>query len=428
MAESVLPVEGVAYSANVFDDLFVALLCGVGYSPTTQAPLRTNPWGYNTLGVTGATSPVAVASGAAIVNGKLYRNTASVNVNIPTPASNPRIDRIVLRLDQTATPNTCTIQRLAGTEAASPSAPALTQTDGTRWEVSLAQVRITTGGAITLTDERAYVGDSGVVAAMLAALAVGSAAIANDAVTDAKLRNSAALSVIGRASNSAGDPADIAAASDGEVLRRSGTAVGFGTVATAGLGDNQVTDAKLRDSAALSVIGRSANSSGDPADIAAANDGEVLRRSGTVVGFGTVATAGLANLAVTLAKLAADAVDDTKAGDRVPQFYRRQGGHATQWGGSSGFGTTDYTPTAVRFQAGAALWSGSAAGSGSVTITFPVAFSDKPLVIVCAVSALVCAGVNPATQSASQATLLWQTVDASTTTSVGLYWLAIGPE
>lgn len=79
------------------------------------------------------------------------------------------------------------------------------------------------------------------------------------------------------------------------------------TVSSAGgtwtIDNNAVTDAKLRDSAALSVIGRSANSSGDPADIAAANDGEVLRRSGTTLGFGTVATAGIADAAVTLAKM-----------------------------------------------------------------------------------------------------------------------------
>jgi hypothetical protein len=64
-----------------------------------------------------------------------------------------------------------------------------------------------------------------------------------------------------------------------------------------------VTNTKLRHSAALSVIGRSADSAGAPADIAAANDGEVFRRSGTAVGFGTVATAGIANAAITPAKL-----------------------------------------------------------------------------------------------------------------------------
>ncbi|MBK8207213.1 MAG: hypothetical protein IPK87_10580 [Planctomycetes bacterium] len=59
---------------------------------------------------------------------------------------------------------------------------------------------------------------------------VGTSQIDNDSVTDAKLRNSAALSVIGRSANSIGDPADIAAGSDHQVLRRSGSAIGFGAV------------------------------------------------------------------------------------------------------------------------------------------------------------------------------------------------------
>jgi hypothetical protein len=47
-----------------------------------------------------------------------------------------------------------------------------------------------------------------------------------------------------------------------------------------------VTNTQLRDSVALSVIGRSANSSGDPADIATSADYDVLRRSGATLGFG----------------------------------------------------------------------------------------------------------------------------------------------
>ena len=73
--------------------------------------------------------------------------------------------------------------------------------------------------------------------------------------------------------------------------------------ATWTIDNNVVSDAKLRQGTALTVIGRSANSTGNVADIAAANDGEVLRRSGTALGFGTVATAGIANSAVTLAKM-----------------------------------------------------------------------------------------------------------------------------
>ena len=51
---------------------------------------------------------------------------------------------------------------------------------------------------------------------------------------------------------------------------------------------NGITNAMLRQSSGLSVVGRSANSTGDVADITAASDGEVLRRSGTSIGFGAI--------------------------------------------------------------------------------------------------------------------------------------------
>jgi hypothetical protein len=195
-------------------------------------------------------------------------------------------------------------------------------------------------------------------ASKMATNAVQTVKIVNNAVTDAKLRDSAALSVIGNATNASADPADIVAGTDGHVLRRSGTTLGFGTlpaasvtglatVATTGsaadltgnlavarlnggtgatsttfwrgdgtwatpsggggisdgdYGDitvssggtvwtidaNAVTNGDLRQSAGLSVIGRSANTTGDVADITAATDGHVLRLSGTTLGFGLV--------------------------------------------------------------------------------------------------------------------------------------------
>jgi hypothetical protein len=62
---------------------------------------------------------------------------------------------------------------------------------------------------------------------------------------------------------------------------------------------NAVTNAKLRDSAPVSVIGRSANSTGDPDDIAAASDNVVLRRVSGALGFGGVVEAMFAFTDVT---------------------------------------------------------------------------------------------------------------------------------
>lgn len=130
-------------------------------------------------------------------------------------------------------------------------------------------------------------------------------AVADDTIGDAQLRESAALTVIGRSANSTGNPADIAAvAASGAVLREASNVLGFGTIASAGIATAAVTRAKLSDGTALSLIGRSANSSGVPADIAAvAASGAVMRESGSAIAFGTVATAGIADAAVTSAKL-----------------------------------------------------------------------------------------------------------------------------
>lgn len=92
--------------------------------------------------------------------------------------------------------------------------------------------------------------------------------VANDSISNAMLRNSAALSVIGRAPDTGGDPADIVAANDGEVLRRSDDAVGFGQIATDGITDEAVTYAKMQDvSAASRLLGRGDSGAGSPQEI-----------------------------------------------------------------------------------------------------------------------------------------------------------------
>src|SRR5690606_19245162 len=58
--------------------------------------------------------------------------------------------------------------------------------------------------------------------------------------------------------------------------------------ATWTINENVVTDEKLRDSAALSVIGRASNSTGDPADIVASVDKAVLHRNGTSLAFAPI--------------------------------------------------------------------------------------------------------------------------------------------
>lgn len=68
---------------------------------------------------------------------------------------------------------------------------------------------------------------------------------------------------------------------------------------------------KAATAAALSILGRSANSTGIHADITAGTDGHVLRRSGTTLGFGTILSAAVSDLATTITTAIAAAVGVT---------------------------------------------------------------------------------------------------------------------
>lgn len=204
--------------------------------------------------------------------------------------------------------NTSTVARLAkGTDRQFLRA----NTTDPAWETVSPVVTLSTdlSGNVTLTNL-----SSGTLAAT----------IVTNAVTDTKLRDSAALSVIGRASNSSGDPADIASAGSTDVLRRSGTAIGFGSIdhtyisdfneavqdvvgiefvdsseidftyddtagtVSASLINGSIAYARIADLSALSVLGRASNSSGTMAAVVAGTDGQILRRSGTSIAFGAV--------------------------------------------------------------------------------------------------------------------------------------------
>jgi len=66
-------------------------------------------------------------------------------------------------------------------------------------------------------------------------------AVANGAIGDAKLRNSGGTSVIGRSAGTTGAPADIQATADDQYLRRSAGVLGFGALPASGGGARAVT-------------------------------------------------------------------------------------------------------------------------------------------------------------------------------------------
>jgi hypothetical protein len=317
------------------------------------------------LAVTGTSTPVSVASGAAVVYGFFYRNTAAVTFAISTPVVGTTAHRIVLRADYSA--KTVRLAKLSATDGVN-TPPALTQIANTTWEISLATLSITTGGVITVTNNTSRFAHypTAVATENIDALAVTTPKIAASAVDETKL----ATSVAGN-----------------------GLAGGAGT--------------------ALSV-------NTDNSTIEISSDTLRVKDAGIV-------TAKIADLNVTAGKIAADSVDDTKAGDRVPQFIRRKGGDATHWDNT---GTTDYTPTSVRQQAGSVHWTGAGASTGQIIVTFPVAFSARPLVMVNAWDSANSKALPgwAVVSSASQMSLRWSDPNGGTLTNVDLQWFAVGPE
>jgi hypothetical protein len=140
--------QQASYSGADFADVWRAMGEGVisGHSlPALDGELACSAGGANT---------VNVADGAAIVDGIYFESTAVENVNVPSAIGegNTRIDRIVVRANWSS--YEAKITRIAGTDAATPSAPAITQTTETTYDLPLCQVLVDTSGNVTVTDER----------------------------------------------------------------------------------------------------------------------------------------------------------------------------------------------------------------------------------------------------------------------------------
>lgn len=152
------------------------------------------------------------------------------------------------------------------------------------------------------------------------------------------------------------------------------------------LNDAGVTYAKIQNLGALAIMGRSANSSGVGADIqATAASDAVFRESGSTIGFGTIATAGIANNAVTLAKLATQTTNtvlgNATSGSAVPIALAvascSTASSTLNWTTNTGFGcNTSITANAVAVGGITGLGTGVATalatniGSAGAFVTF----------------------------------------------------------
>lgn len=150
------------------------------------------------------------------------------------------------------------------------------------------------------------------------------------------LTSRTALSVIGNATNATGSATDITAGTDGNVLRRSGTTLGFGQIDISNDTGTVTGDLKysnLTQGSARSVLGVTGNATADVASIQSGSADQVLVANGTntAVAFGTVATGGITDNAITNAKMAdnsigiAELIDVDTAGDEECLTYESTG-------------------------------------------------------------------------------------------------------
>ena len=172
----------------------------------------------------------------------------------------------------------------------------------------------------TLTQER-VIQDSATIDWDLGTPSVVQAHVFDDSITNAKLRNGVARSVIGRAGNTTGDPADIAAVSGSdEVLREFAGDIGFGKIKTNGIDaqavetnnikNKNVTYGKIQDTTAPSIlIGRGAAGGGTVQEIGL---GPGLAITGT-----TLDTTGGGGGAPVGAQYVVMALDGTLTSERV---------------------------------------------------------------------------------------------------------------
>ena len=111
---------------------------------------------------------------------------------------------------------------------------------------------VVTGDA-RLSDQRTPLDNSVTSAKIVDGTIVNADVSVTAAVEFSKLENGSGLSVLGRSANSSGAVASIAAGSNHGVLRRDGSVLGFGTVDAQGLSSDSVTSAKIQDGAVTSA-------------------------------------------------------------------------------------------------------------------------------------------------------------------------------
>lgn len=375
---------------------YVAYASDTGLSDERVLAVEAGVLSLTDSGTGGGNITIGITT-SGIANGKLANMTAGTFKGRNSGTGAPE--------DLTATQATALLNAMvgasagaAGTKGLVPQPAAGEQTlylrgDGT-WAAPSGSGAPTTATYVTmttdatLTNERTLAAEAGVLT--LTDGGAGLAAtigVAANGITNAKFRQGAALSVVGVTGNATANVADIAAGVDGQVLRRSGTSLGFGTIATAGITDGAVTLAKIANIATSRILGRTTAGSGVIEELTV---GAPLTLTGGVLDFDETAALGNnARVAVSKAGVAVGTrrkinfiegtnvtltIGDDAANEEVDVTINATGGGGGAPTGASYLTLgTDATLTAERvLTAGAGIGFTDGGAGGNLTVAMDV--------------------------------------------------------
>lgn len=393
----------------------------------------------SSFAVSGTASPITVGSGMAYVYGFPCWDNASTSLNVPKPVVGTTGHRVVLRATW-ATQQVRVVLKSSTDGIATP--PALTQTAGTTWEISLATLTVTTGGVITVTDTRQFAQfNSRVSTAMLEDNAATTSKLVNGAVTQGKLAAGAVTS--DKLSDHAVTFSKIADAAVTAEKLAPGSIVGalgytpLNKAGGAGLGALDITKASAKTSgmhweAGIQITAPQEEIAGGKRPAIA------LHRSGHDAialyydGGNLLRFRNSSNEDGLLWHTGNDGDGSGLDADRVAGVdiapLMRRGGDGANWAYP---GTTALAPATMRTQVGVSE-AATASTSGVIDIAFPTSFAGAPVITANSVTnsaggiAFDCV-IAISNITATGCRLNWKSASNATISRIAISWIAIGP-
>jgi hypothetical protein len=336
--------DGSAYTQAQTVEFFRTILSPEnnfsGVLPNTLNKLTPSASGLN----------VTILSGAAIVYGFWFHSDANEVIAVPQPTIGTTGHRIVVRVNWSTQQARLTL--LSSSNGVS-AIPAAVSTPGTTYDLTIATLTIATGGVITLTDARTYATFSTNHVRRTGDVMTGSLTIDRT--------NSVATQGDELVINS--DLPDIhlidADAASNEKRWVFSVNSGDFSIATR-------TDANAAGATAMDVVRNGTAIT----EVDFPTGGTHLKSGGNTVWHAGNDGAG--------SGLDADTLDGLQA-SQLWRIGQRQGGNASDF---TVAGSTNYTFTGLRPQFGILSYTGSLNPSAYPSVTFPSAFTSKPLVII----------------------------------------------